>query len=294
MGLKLGIVLTGTTQMLNKIRKLTRRMLSAFSRRSAVIGIALVLLAIAGIIAFKSVSALQNPVEPGSLEEIAQNAKAQGTYEVNQIVTGTRVGVDGLDDAVSNYSIVLAQPIASSTHITDPFTFMTWYKFRVYETLSSRPYLCSECSSTQPFSDLFPLNADEILVPDAGGTIVVDGVTFNRGESTIPGYDLSTTYVLFIDLNSATKIGTVRVGSVGVFVKSGDTLVPREAGTAISGELSSRYGNSLNCLRASLNGSSCSTPTPTPTPCQAAPAVIRRCEQLGGGWDQEACACSYL
>jgi hypothetical protein len=220
----------------------------------------LVLLAIAGIIAFKSVGAVQNPVEPGSLEEIAQNAKAQGTYEVNQIVTGTRVGVDGLDDAVANYSIVLAQPIASSTHITDPFTFMTWYKFRVYETLSSRPYLCSECSSTQPFSDLFPLNADEILVPDAGGTIVVDEVTFNRGESTIPSYDASSIYVLFIDLNSATKIGTVRVGSVGVFVKSGDTLVPREVGTAISAELQKRYGNSLDQLRAAVNGTSSSTP----------------------------------
>ena len=274
--------------MLTGMRHLRKRVLSSMTPKAVVLLIALALLGVIGIIALKSVSALQEPAPPGSLQQLANDARAQGVNELFQTVSAIHVGVDGVDEAVSHYSVVVAQPVAQSTHITDPYTFMTWYKFRVYETLSSRPYECSDCSTDQPFDDLLPTNADEILIPDQGGRVVVDGVTFNKGENLVPTYDMNSTYLLFVDVDSMRKIGSVRVGPVGVFIINGDTLRPVVGGSTINSDLSARYANSLSQFRSALSGS---TPTPTPTPCNVPFSVKSRCERNGGTWDDESCTC---
>ncbi|HEX6044561.1 MAG TPA: hypothetical protein VFZ22_08745, partial [Pyrinomonadaceae bacterium] len=65
---------------------------------------------------------------------------------------------DGINQALADYSVVVAHPVSASSYIWDDENQVigTWYKFVVTETLSSKPYpTCATCpASPDPPSGL--------------------------------------------------------------------------------------------------------------------------------------------
>jgi hypothetical protein len=128
-----------------------------------------------------------------------------------------------------------------------------------------------------------------------GGTVVVNGISINSNDPDFPEYHLSQTYLLFLNIDSAKKVGVVSAGSAGVFsVSPGGLLTPISSqDNPIARDVSQRYSNSLTALRAGLNSSSSTpTPTPTPTPCSASNHLISHCINNGGDWDFATCTCN--
>src|ERR671912_402975 len=71
----------------------------------------------------------------GTLMWHVQMAKARGEKEYVTGSIGCGMGVTRLEETLSNYTVVLAQPIEKKTYV-DTFGLRTWYRFRIIEALS--------------------------------------------------------------------------------------------------------------------------------------------------------------
>ncbi len=234
---------------------------------------------------------MQQTPAPGSIDEYVQAAKAKGLQEVTIPTMVQHLDVTGLDEATSDYTVLTARVVSKQSFAISPYNIETWYKFAVTETLSSKPllqcapYVCPAVGS--PPSSLLPLNAGEILVPKVGGTVVREGVTINLDWGQFPDFVVGQTYLLFVDIDPATRVGLVRIGSVGAFmVDANDILTPvNRDDDSVEEDIATRHSNSLANLRSSLRA------VPTPTPCRASSTTIWRCERYGGTWNDQACRC---
>ncbi|MGH9932157.1 MAG: hypothetical protein ACREA9_23390 [Pyrinomonadaceae bacterium] len=192
-----------------------------------------------------------------TFEGMAQRALARGSNTVKLETTVEGIDVASLDDALAKYSVIVVRPTYAQSFRAGDLSIETWYKLRVIETISQKPYVppCDSCGSpSNPLSGVPAPAADEFLSYETGGTLIVNGVTFVE-TAGLPLLFASNTYVLFSNINPANKVATV-VG--GGFKLSADnsTLVPLDIGdspSCIVTGVSSRFGNSLNQLRAALN-----------------------------------------
>jgi hypothetical protein len=237
--------------------------MSKRTRKFKTVFVASILLAvfvtgIAIVTRYNRTSALQQAAEVGSVTWVAQEAAANGeAYVEISSFEWTYTDINGSDDARARYSVVLAQPLTANSYIwsDENQTIGTWYRFRVDEVLSQRAYTtCDICPpSPNPPTDLLPVNSNEILIPKIGGSLVVNGVTINSVEPDFPNYDYSTKYLLFIDLDTAKRVGVVAAGPVAVFTVHGDTVAPlTDASHPLASDFATRYGNSLNQTRLAL------------------------------------------
>jgi hypothetical protein len=272
--------------------------------RTLLVGLLAASLIIVGAFMIRSVRAYlpfpQAGSHPGTLDFYAEQAQAQGLSQYTFPAGIIEYSVSpSWDDAVSRFSFVLAEPIEVRSYprgegVGGYCCIQSWYRFRVLETLSSKP---------TPFpingfpTDMAPPQSDQLLIWKSGGRLTRNGVQLFAEEPAFPEYTFGQRYllILFIDLN--TRGGDVSMGSYGVYsVNASGVLTSIDPGGGIfDADLASRYGNSINSLRAALNGSPIPTPTPTPTPptCNATSAVISRCTRLGGIWNGEDCTCDY-
>jgi hypothetical protein len=191
-----------------------------------------------------------------TLEGQAQRALATGANTVTLETTVDGIDVANLDDAMAKYSVIVVRPTyAQSFRAGD--SIESWYKLRVVETVSQRTYLppCSSCgSASAPPGGVPAPAADELLSSQIGGTLVVSGVTFTE-TGGIPLLQPDISYVLFVNINPANKVATV-VGGGFYLAADGNSLTPLDTddspSTIVTG-VASRFGNSLNQLRAALN-----------------------------------------
>lgn len=156
----------------------------------------------------------------GLLKDSAGKAKAEGKDEIIIRAPLYRpAGVTSLDEALSYYTVVIATPVDSKSFIKSPDEIVTWYKFKVIEYLNRKePLKCSTCPSTPVApSEMLPLKDDEILIPRPSGSVVIDGVKVTSVESGFPPFLQSKKYLLFIQFDSSSSIGMLRLGSYGVF-----------------------------------------------------------------------------
>jgi hypothetical protein len=242
------------------------------------------------------VNAFQSAVVPGSLEALAQDCAANGIQSINiNTMLWEYDGIDGIDDALSKYTVVIAHPVSSTSYAwsSEYQIIGTWYRFAVTETLSQRPHIPCDTCDTDPPASLLPLSAGQLLIPKYGGSVMINGVTINSIDADFPAYQTSQNYLMFLDVNQTTGVGNVDGGRAAVFaIGSNGVLTPVSSiNSALAEDISLRYGNSLTALRAALGGSS-PTPTPTPTPCSASNTFIRRCLDNGGDWDSTTCRCN--
>jgi hypothetical protein len=139
-----------------------------------------------GGIAFTSKQKQQNAESPngqddrGTIAWHVRQAKAKGETRIRvPAFIGEMAEVPSLDYAIEHFRVVSAHPVEKFTHIGSPWTLVTWYKLRVLDTLSSgtlNAEHCPGCETVIP-NELLPVDPDEILVPQPGGILTVDGVT---------------------------------------------------------------------------------------------------------------------
>jgi len=151
----------------------------------------------------------------------AEKSKAKGRSKVSLAVppieyAGSSFETD-TDAALSYYSVVIAQPVTETITVDETGnSIVTWYKFKVIETLQEKSSpVCPGCISTPP-QDLLPVGSDEFLASKIGGQIVVDGVTVSMDDPAFPQMKMGHQYLLYISRypNGTADIGA---GPNGVF-----------------------------------------------------------------------------
>src|SRR5258708_17289491 len=98
---------------------------------------------------------------------------------------------------------------------------------------------------------MFPLGAGEILIPQAGGSVMVDGVEITEDDLQFPQFALSARYLLFLRTGDSGQIGLLQMGPIGVFVEQEDDRlepVSRRA-NALTSAITTRFRSSLQMLR---------------------------------------------
>lgn len=228
-------------------------------------------------------------IDPATLAGMAAQAQAQGQSEVDLAKDVSWTGVDDLNSALSNYTVVDAVPIAKQSYVLDDYNIGTWYKFRLNYTIKQNPAVtCSQCSSNipDPPADLLPLNANEILVLHPGGSQLVNGITVNAVVSDFPDFTLNQRYLLFIDFDSSRSVGAVSVGPPGVYLVDTNGILVHiyeaDSDDTIGSGLAANYGSNIDTLRNALN-------PPPPSGCD--PVQEQNCYDNGWEWNSSTCRC---
>ncbi|MCI0663167.1 MAG: hypothetical protein L0220_19040 [Acidobacteria bacterium] len=201
---------------------------------------------------------LTNPPEYGSLRWRVQEAKRSGERQV-EIITiscGTVLSnpQEALKEALSYFAVIVAEPIEKKSY-ADKHNVVTWYRFRIIETLNPRPLApCPGCSgSFDPPSDLLPIGNDEILILQGGGTIIIDGVKVVHHYSNQP-YSLFQKYLLLLRPDSTKRTGVAGLGSSGLFTVDSEGILKRTTlhHSALSMYIHNNHQNSLDRLKSDI------------------------------------------
>lgn len=256
------------------------------SAKTVLIAITLLGLSIA-ILALAKAAPPQNgtlqEAEPGSINEMIVQALANGEARVTNAIAVEHEEVPSFDEAKVSYSVLVARADSQQSLITDPFDISTWFRFTVTETLSVvPPHLCINNSCAPPAS-VAGAGPNEMLVPRAGGTIFQDGVTVDLLPYEFPDFTIGQSYLLFVDYDSAARIGAPALGPIGVFaVNANGNLTALSASSDLKNDIATRFGNSLSQVRTALGSS-------TPSGCN--PTAEQNCYSTGGEWDSSTCQC---
>ena len=228
-----------------------------------IIVMAALCLAIFGLIATRSGSVAQQQSreqqiiedQRGTLAERAQRARARGQRRLvisTPIVPPARVR--DLDQALSYFTVVVAEPIEQRTYPHDQYDLISWYRFRVVENLTPETHTgCLLCSDIEIPNELLPVNEDEILVPRYGGTLMLDGIEVVQLDRRFPQFIMGQRYLLFLSLDTSRRMGIMQVGPDGTFaVNNGNLQAITNREHPIRGGLATQHGNSLERLRAHI------------------------------------------
>ena len=234
-----------------------------------------------GVPTMPAAEAQAQPPNPGSLRWYAQQATANGATNFQLMLSPRSGRVSNLNQAISNYSVVVGQLITQESVWYDPpDSIYTWYKFSVTETLTTKPYTgCAQCTfAPAPPSDLLPLQAGQILLPLPGGSALIDNVIVETSIEDFGGLVPGEKYLLFLNLDTNQQ-GVVPIGTQGILhVNYDNTFSPvmmlaQGEFEPVSSGLATQYGNSLTQLRAALN---------PPAGCD--PAQQQACLDEDGTW----------
>lgn len=157
------------------------------------------------------------------------------------------------EEALEIYDLVIGEFASSKSFATDDDgTILTWYKFKIHETISHAKRRVSQIDS--PPAELLPLASDEILIWKTGGTVEIDGMEVEMQDVEFPPFEKSKRYLLVLALDPAKQAGTVEVGPSGaLLVRSDDTVEPAvKSRTHFKREIDKRYGASVSKLREKL------------------------------------------
>ncbi|HEX3145374.1 MAG TPA: hypothetical protein VHQ64_15485 [Pyrinomonadaceae bacterium] len=231
----------------------------------------------------------QAPTEANTLAWYAEQAQAAGANAYN--FGSARVEYDEpetWDDVLANYTVVTAQLVSSQSYAT----FMdrdiqTWYKFRINETLSQKPII--SCDGCPPFPtappEMLPLQANEMLVAKPGGSLSYNGIFLTSQNPEFPDFLPSETYMFVMQLDTASQVGKLSIGPSGAYSVDANSIMhpTNPILNVYEADLSSRYGMSLNQMRAVLN-------PPPPSSCD--PVQQQNCLDADGTWNSTTCHCT--
>lgn len=166
---------------------------------------------------------LKHDLRRDSFDKLIKRAKAEGKQEIHLLPSiPYYASVNSLDEALVNYSTVLAKPV--STHVqlnSESQNLETWYKMQVVDFLSqpnqSKP--CSACRSRQGETippNVIPTLENEFVLVKNTGSLVFDGIKVTSSDATFPDFEVNQTYLLFLSLDLSTRIAAIELGPAGV------------------------------------------------------------------------------
>ncbi len=224
--------------------------------KQKILGVALVIAALISVGVIRSASKPQdaNPQNDrvGSFKERLQRAKARGDRRMRSGGVIPLYAHADFDQALEIYDLVIGEFVSSKSFATDDNgTILTWYKFKVHETLSQARRRVSKIDS--PPAELLPLDSDEILIWQTGGTVEIEGMEIEMENLEFPPFENSKQYLLVLAFDPAKQAGTVEVGPPGaLLVQANDTVEPAAKDLAyFKREIDKRYG-SVSKLREKL------------------------------------------
>jgi hypothetical protein len=199
---------------------------------------------------------LERSPDRGKLTWHAQLAKAKGLDKVLLRSSIVDYAVPrSFDDALANYSLVIAEPFDSRSYATT-YDIQTWYKFRIVEELSAPTSECTGCGNAiEPPTDLLPLGTNEFLSSKIGGEVAVDGVPITSSDPSFPNFQIGKRYFLLVAFDSKKLVGTLGSGPWGVFALDSDEKlrsINAELKDPFREKLLHQFGNSLPNLKRSL------------------------------------------
>jgi hypothetical protein len=189
----------------------------------------------------------------GTYKERLKRAKARGDKKMRSGGVIPLYAQVNLDHALEIYDWVIGEFVSSKSFATDDDgSIVTWYKFKIHETVSQAKRRVSKIDS--PPVELLPLASDEILIWQTGGSVEVDGMEIEMGNLEFPPFENSKKYLLVLALDPAKQAGTVEVGPSGaLLVKPDDTVEPAVKNRSyFKREIENRYGASVSILREKL------------------------------------------
>jgi hypothetical protein len=226
--------------------------------KKKILGLALVIAGLASVGMIHSASKRQDENRKndrvGTYKERLHRAKARGDKKMRSGGVISLYAQVNLDQALEIYDLVIGEFVSSKSVAPDENgTILTWYKFKVHETLSQAKLRVSKIDSPPP--ELLPLANDEILIWKTGGSVELDGMEIEMEDVGFPPFENSKKYLLILAFDPAKQAGTVEVGPSGaLLVKSDDTVEPLAKNrTYFKREIENRYGASVSKLREKLN-----------------------------------------
>jgi hypothetical protein len=233
-------------------------------RKLVILALITAICAVGGVGIYKSLSAPTQHAEDfdrspdrGSLKWIARKAKTDKKTRV--VLGGPTVEYVGEADTpefvLANYSFVIAQPIETKIDTQRDQAIVTWYKFKILETVSERAPL-PNLPSVSPPEDLLPLEADELLVVKYGGNVTVDGVEIVMDESRFPRFQMDKRYLLIVSKNPSGVV-TLWAGPTGAYeFLTDDDLKPlTDVPHSMKAHVRGRFQDSVKSLRQHLKPS---------------------------------------
>lgn len=195
----------------------------------------------------------QRGEDPTTLRARVKKVKARGEKKAR---FGSPVPIyaetNGLEDAATNYLIVLARPLEATTLMLSPDKLTTFQKFEILDRFTA-PKARSCCGPKT--SDLPPGLAtsgpNEIYVRMNGGSYVIDDVEVTQE----PEFDFHGTeeYLLFLLPDETNVLGSLPLGPYGVFNVKGDSVESiLNHPHVLDTEIKSKHNGSLGRLRAKL------------------------------------------
>src|SRR5262249_54256197 len=188
-----------------------------------------------------------------------QQAKLHGTGGWQSVAIGmccafSRESLQPLEDALSGYSLIVAEPILKNTY-ADESHVKTWYKFKIIETLNSKPMRpCAGCfTSSYLLNDLPTIATDEIVLLEDDGAMSIDGIAVSFSSNFSVRYSLFHKYLIFLQLDSAKRMGYS--ASEGVFMVGGKgelSPIAPDPNSLLQKYLREQDGNSLDQLRLDI------------------------------------------
>lgn len=128
------------------------------------------------------------------------------------------------DLILATFNVLIAEPVQRRAGFTDSTrTVWTFNKFRILENVSGGVKPCGDCPSESfpPPIDLLPLKQDEFLLPQLGGTVVVDGITvvMKSFETQFVGGESYLLFLLFGSDRVAGAVGVYKLDRAGTIAK---------------------------------------------------------------------------
>jgi hypothetical protein len=231
------------------------------------LGLICVMLAVVAVFEITSkggqgVSGLQEINKPETLRELAEAAKTNGEHQVTIQTPNIEYGVaESFNKALSHNSVVIAKPVEKKSYATESEDIITWYRFKVIETLfQNNNSNCKSCPPAPvPPGDLLPIAQDEIIIPKYGGTLTIDGVTINSVDPKFPDFVMNHDYLLFISVlqDSNSRVGALRMGPFGTYAINTDGRIEavgisRRIDHFLKHDIETTFGNSLDRVRRGL------------------------------------------
>lgn len=193
-----------------------------------------------------------------SVRAVARRSKAKGASKV--AIPGPIIEYPGLnssvDDLLQNYSVVVANPVASKSYLVNSHSIGTWYKFRISETILLRPPLvCSTCPEVgTPPEDLRSTLSDEFLLSLDGGTLMTEGVEVNQNSRSFPRFEEGQNYLLFISFLPG-DVARLAAGPASAFNidRNGRLKGVDNKRHRTYDDVKNRFSETLSNLKANLN-----------------------------------------
>jgi hypothetical protein len=207
----------------------------------------------------KAQSALssQDLSEEGILFKNVQQAKVGGRKKIYlpppKVEYAGSALTNTLDSLTPDYGIVIAEPVdlKVSYYLSD--SIVTWYRFKVIETLAAQSFAqCVACSSASLPEEFKNKNEGEFVIAQYGGSLTIDDIEVTMGYSYQP-FKIGKKYVLALSIEASSGKATAIGGPAGIFnITDSDFITPVVDSIYTKDAIKNKYNNSLNNLRNEL------------------------------------------